>query len=121
MLAGLESNDKTPEERVAEAKKHQAELLARPRHPSVAHITPTPEAFMAAAEYHRNEGNLVCWLTNASMAKGIATALYEMTGHHGHREGALVHKAAVLRCEADLALVAELRVLHNPPEPTDAD
>lgn len=120
-MIGLESNDKTPEERVAEAKKHQAELLARPRHPSVENIKPTPEAFMAAAECRRGEGGLVSCLHCASMAEGIAMALYEMTGHHGHREGALVRAASALRGKAELALLSELRVLRNPSEPTDAD
>lgn len=112
-MLGLESNDKTPEERAEEAKKHQAELLARPRHQSVKHIKPTPEAFMAAAECRRGEGGTVSCLSNAGVAEGIAIAFYAMTDHHGHREGALVRKAAMLRGEAERALLSELRVLRE--------
>lgn len=121
MTVGLESNDKTHEDKVAEAEAHQAELLTRPRHESVATITPTAEGFIAAAEYQRDEGSLVSWLHNASLAEGVATAIYEMTEHHGHRECAVLRKAMLLRVEAELALLAELRTLRNPPEPTEAD
>lgn len=112
-MFGLESTDKTPEERAEEAKKHQAELLARPRHPKVAHITPTPEAFMAAAECRRSEGGLVSCLHCASVAEGIAIALYEVTGHNGRREAALVRETARLRGKAERALLSELRELRE--------
>jgi len=121
MTAGLDCSDKTQEDRVAEAEKHQAELLTRPRHERVAHIKPTAEGFIVAAEYQRDNGSLVSWLHNASMAEGVATAIYEMTEHHGYREHAVLRKATLLRVEAELALLTELRTLRNPPEPTEPD
>ena len=105
MTAGLESNDKTHADKVTEAEEHQAELLTRSPHLSVAHLKLTGESFIMAIEYQRSEGNLVSWLHSASMAEGIATVLCEMTGHKGHREGAVLRKVKLLRVEAELALI----------------
>jgi len=114
MSIELELDGKTHEARVAEVEKHHAEMLALPPHQNVAHIKSTSERFMLAAEYHRSEGSPVSWLHNASMAEGIAQALHSATGGEGLREGAMLRKATLLRIEAELALLAEIRTLQRP-------
>ncbi len=113
VTGGLSQSTLTPEEKITQIEKLYAERLSQPSHPSVAHITPTPESYIIAAEYQRDDKSLVSWLHNASMAEGIATALYEVTGRKGSRERAVLRKATHLRVEAELALLTELRELQE--------